>query len=155
MFRYHGWTYNLKGDLIKATQLKGIENFKNKDYGLLRIPDHSLFENLIFLDFSGNSTQSPFEQMKHSATKHSRENGFDNAGMLHIYSRKYLLQCNWKVFVENYLDGGYHVPHLHLGLNSNLDPKSYRTVIEDYASFQSVQSNQAGDDSANQGYAFL
>ena len=23
------------------------------------------------------------------------------------------LDCNWKVFVDNYLDGGYHVPHLH------------------------------------------
>ena len=31
------------------------------------------------------------------------------------------LDCNWKVFVDNYLDGGYHVPHLHKGLDSVLD----------------------------------
>jgi len=32
--------------------------------------------------------------------------------------REYTLACNWKVFVDNYLDGGYHVPHLHKGLGS-------------------------------------
>jgi len=26
------------------------------------------------------------------------------------------LRCNWKVFVDNYLDGGYHVAHAHKGL---------------------------------------
>ena len=35
--------------------------------------------------------------------------------------RHYTLDCNWKVFVDNYLDGGYHVPHLHKGLHSVLD----------------------------------
>jgi choline monooxygenase len=35
------------------------------------------------------------------------------------------LNCNWKVFVDNYLDGGYHVPHLHKGLDSVLDYSSY------------------------------
>ena len=36
-----------------------------------------------------------------------------------------MLNCNWKVFVDNYLDGGYHVPHIHGGLNSVLDPAKY------------------------------
>src|SRR5438093_13025386 len=39
--------------------------------------------------------------------------------------RHYTLNCNWKVFVDNYLDGGYHVPHIHGGLNSVLDYSSY------------------------------
>jgi choline monooxygenase len=29
------------------------------------------------------------------------------------------------VFVDNYLDGGYHVPHIHGALNSVLDPANY------------------------------
>ncbi|MGH7930606.1 MAG: SRPBCC family protein, partial [Candidatus Binatia bacterium] len=40
--------------------------------------------------------------------------------------RSYLLNCNWKVFVDNYLDGGYHVPHIHGALNSVLDPGKYK-----------------------------
>jgi choline monooxygenase len=39
--------------------------------------------------------------------------------------RAYFLNCNWKIFVDNYLDGGYHVPHMHGGLNSVLDYSQY------------------------------
>jgi choline monooxygenase len=47
-------------------------------------------------------------------------------GNLHFFERRtYTLACNWKVYVDNYLDGGYHVPHLHKGLNSVLDYKEY------------------------------
>ena len=30
------------------------------------------------------------------------------------------VSCNWKVFVDNYLDGGYHVQHLHKDLAAAL-----------------------------------
>ena len=40
--------------------------------------------------------------------------------------RSYFLNCNWKVFVDNYLDGGYHVPHIHTGLSSVLDNSKYK-----------------------------
>ena len=39
--------------------------------------------------------------------------------------RRYAFECNWKVFVDNYLDGGYHVPYLHKGLDSVLDYAQY------------------------------
>jgi len=58
---------------------------------------------------------------------------------LKFYTRKvYTLNCNWKVFVDNYLDGGYHVPHLHKGLNNVLEYKDY--TIENGERF-SVQSS--------------
>src|SRR5439155_13904699 len=40
--------------------------------------------------------------------------------------RHYMLECNWKVFVDNYLDGGYHVPYLHKNLDRILDYAEYR-----------------------------
>jgi choline monooxygenase len=40
--------------------------------------------------------------------------------------RHYAFDCNWKVFVDNYLDGGYHVPYLHKGLDSVLDYSQYK-----------------------------
>ena len=50
-----------------------------------------------------------------------------NLEQLHWFERRhYSLNCNWKVFVDNYLDGGYHVPHIHGGLNSVLDPGKYK-----------------------------
>ena len=60
-------------------------------------------------------------------------------GNLRFFARKsYTLACNWKVYVDNYLDGGYHVPHLHKGLNSVLDYKEY--TIENSARY-SLQSS--------------
>jgi len=40
------------------------------------------------------------------------------------------LQCNWKVYVDNYLDGGYHVPHAHKGLSSVVEYTKY--AIENF-----------------------
>src|SRR5262245_17833429 len=45
---------------------------------------------------------------------------------LHWFERRrYHFDCNWKVFVDNYLDGGYHIPYLHKGLDSVLDYPKY------------------------------
>ena len=48
------------------------------------------------------------------------------------------MKCNWKVFVDNYLDGGYHVEHLHPNLTSSLDIGSYRTLVKALYSLQEV-----------------
>ncbi|CAF4452399.1 unnamed protein product, partial [Rotaria magnacalcarata] len=50
---------------------------------------------------------------------------------LEYVSRKsYHIKCNWKVFVDNYLDGGYHVPIAHKQLGSILNLNEYKTVID-------------------------
>jgi choline monooxygenase len=41
------------------------------------------------------------------------------------------------VFVDNYLDGGYHVPHLHKGLDSVLDYTEYTIELGDRFCLQS------------------
>jgi choline monooxygenase len=51
--------------------------------------------------------------------------------------REYELACNWKVFVDNYLDGGYHVPHVHKGLGSILDYAEYTIETKDRFCLQS------------------
>lgn len=148
---YHGWTYNLEGELIKATKLKGIEGFKRKEMGLLSIPTYTMLDHLLFLNLAADqsATHQIFESVSRSVTEYSDSMGFDNRNLVHVYSRRYLLQCNWKVFVENYLDGGYHVPHLHIGLNANLDPASYKTEIGEYVSFQSVAANTGSGSSTD------
>jgi choline monooxygenase len=49
---------------------------------------------------------------------------------------EYNLNCNWKVFVDNYLDGGMHVKYAHPNLAANLDLKSYSTEVHDKYSVQ-------------------
>ena len=68
---------------------------------------------------------------------------------LHYFdSRSYDIACNWKVFVDNYLDGGYHVPHLHKGLNSVLDYKQYTIENEDRYCLQSSPMVSSEEDAA-------
>ena len=51
--------------------------------------------------------------------------------------RSYTVRCNWKVFIDNYLDGGYHVPHIHGALNSVLDYSAYTIETGDRFCLQS------------------
>jgi choline monooxygenase len=57
-----------------------------------------------------------------------------------------MLDCNWKVFVDNYLDGGYHVPHLHKGLDSVLDYSEYTIENGEHFCVQSSPMVSDGGD---------
>jgi len=47
------------------------------------------------------------------------------------------------VYVDNYLDGGYHVAHLHADLAERLDLASYETVVHDWCVVQRVRGGAA------------
>ena len=68
-------------------------------------------------------------------------------GLRFLERREYTLACNWKVFVDNYLDGGYHVNSVHPALGSVLQYSEYRTECFELTSLQSSPI-RAGDDAA-------
>jgi choline monooxygenase len=53
-----------------------------------------------------------------------------------VERRDYQLACNWKVYVDNYLDGGYHINSVHPSLGSVLDYSQYGTDIGPWVSVQ-------------------
>jgi len=65
------------------------------------------------------------------------------------------------VYCDNYLDGGYHVPHAHSALASSLDLSSYSTTVFEKVSIQSchpVRATGADSDTRVAGpatYAFV
>ncbi|HSF58899.1 MAG TPA: SRPBCC family protein, partial [Candidatus Binatia bacterium] len=118
---YHGWTYNLDGALIIAPEFAEVRNFDRSGNGLTPVQT-ALWQSLVFLKLS-TETPSLEDFLGSDLTQQIRLLGVEK---LHWAERRiYTLNCNWKVFVDNYLDGGYHVPHLHRGLNSVLDPGKY------------------------------
>ena len=121
---YHSWTYDLDGKLIHAPRLDGIQNFSKNDYGLTPIATE-VIGPFVFLFFGDN----PWDfHREFSVLKTKLEE--TNYEKLRFAKRiVYDINCNWKVFVDNYLDGGYHVPYLHKGLASQLDLKNYTTEI--------------------------
>ncbi|RZA34235.1 MAG: aromatic ring-hydroxylating dioxygenase subunit alpha [Lysobacteraceae bacterium] len=118
---YHGWTYTLEGALKGTPSFNSECHFDRSAHGLAPVAT-AMWENWVFvrLDAEGPSLEEflgPQLIAEFAA--------LDLHGLHWFERRHYFFDCNWKVFVDNYLDGGYHVPHLHKGLNSVLDFKNY------------------------------
>lgn len=129
---YHGWTYKLDGNLASAPRMNGACDFKLADNGLFPI-QVEVWGLFIWLKFGEES--KPVHVSLGELDR--RLNGM-KTDQLKFYCRKtYEISCNWKVYVDNYLDGGYHVPILHRDLSANLNIGSYRTEIFDRYSIQS------------------
>jgi choline monooxygenase len=118
---YHGWTYSLEGELKGTPDFAGVCRFEKGENGLVPVAA-GVWENFVFvrLDRDGPTLEEFL--------------GADLMGQFHplglqslhfLERRHYAFDCNWKVFVDNYLDGGYHIPHIHKGLDSVLDYASY------------------------------
>jgi len=145
---YHGWTYNLEGELKGAPDFSDVCNFEKTQNGLLPVKI-AKWEKWIFARVSDQRALPLEEFLGTDLIDQFKEL---NLKKLHwLQRRRYVLNCNWKVFVDNYLDGGYHVPHLHKGLDSVLDYSQY--TIENGARFclQSSPMVQAGEDHRNVG----
>src|ERR1700674_4591525 len=129
---YHGWNYGLDGSLKGMPEFDGVKNFERKDNGLVPVKVET-WEQFVFVNLDAGA--APLAEYLGRLVKRVAPLGLSR---LHYYaSQTYNIHCNWKVFVDNYLDGGYHVPHLHKGLNSVLDYKQYTIEIEDRYCLQS------------------
>ena len=118
---YHGWTYGLDGRLLGTPDFTGVCDFDRATNGLVPIAVDT-WEQFVFvrLDTEGPSLE---DFLGEELIAQFRVLGL--AGFQFMERRRYAFECNWKVFVDNYLDGGYHIPYLHKGLDSVLDYGKY------------------------------
>ena len=140
---YHGWKYGLDGALKGMPEFEGVECFDRSDNGLISIRVET-WECFVFvnLDLGAGS----LDEFLGGLVKRVAPLG---GGKLPYFDRRINeIHCNWKVFVDNYLDGGYHVPHLHKGLNSVLDYKQYTIENQDRYCLQSSPMVASSEDAA-------
>jgi len=132
--RYHGWTYDLAGRLRGTPEFEGVQDFAKEDHGLVPLGGVTEWGPFVWVHLE-RPTQSieqfldplpafvearkPFEKLKFAER------------------RTYDIACNWKVYVDNYLDGGYHVNSVHPALAGVLDYRDYRTTVHGFTSLQS------------------
>ena len=129
---YHGWTYSLDGSLKGAPEFAGVCNFDRTANGLVPVRV-AVWESFVFVNLS---PQGP--NLATFLGDLPQRTASLNLSSLPFFTRKtYTLACNWKVYVDNYLDGGYHVPHLHKSLNSVLDYTEYTIENSEHYSLQS------------------
>ena len=135
---YHGWTYGLDGVLTRAPGLGGVASLERQS---LDLPAVSI-ERLGPLVLASPDADAPaLAPSIPELTRRLDASGWQD--LRFIARRRYELRCNWKVVVDNYLDGGYHVSRLHPDLADQLDLASYRTEVLEHCAIQS----SAGDDS--------
>src|SRR5271165_1560793 len=140
---YHGWSYGLDGALKGAPEFEGVCNFDRAQNGLVPV-QCAAWEQFVFVNLDPKA--SPLETFLGRLA--SRVAPL-NLSQVHFFERRtYTLNCNWKVFVDNYLDGGYHVPHLHKALNSVLDYKQYTIENQDRYCLQSSPMVSSAVDAA-------
>ena len=119
---YHGWTYSLEGELKGTPDFSGVCNFDRASNGLVPL-ELAEWENWIFVKLDRTPAMSLIEFLGEDLM--AQTNGLQLSDLHWFERRYYSFDCNWKVFVDNYLDGGYHVPYLHKGLDSVLDYSNY------------------------------
>ncbi len=140
---YHGWNYGLDGSLKGMPEFDGVKNFDRQKNGLVPVKADT-WEKFVFVNLDPDA--APLSDFLNRLVKRVAPLGVSK---LHYFdSRTYDIHCNWKVFVDNYLDGGYHVPHLHKGLSSVLDYKEYTIENEDRYCLQSSPMVASQEDAA-------
>jgi choline monooxygenase len=127
---YHGWTYSLDGKLIGTPEVDGMEFFDRSTMGMVPLRLET-WEQCIFVNFSREAP--PLSAFLGNIPELAR--GFAFQGLGFAERRDYTVNCNWKVYVDNYLDA-YHIPVVHPGLMKEIDYPQYRTDTFRYHSQQ-------------------
>lgn len=128
--KYHGWTYLLDGSLRGVPKFDRTELFDKKDYGLIPVPVET-WEGLVVA--SVGEPRVPFA----AVTGGIRERIHPVGLSAKRFARRvvYTVRCNWKVYVDNYLEG-YHLPLVHPELCNLLDYRQYVTETHERYSLQ-------------------
>jgi choline monooxygenase len=110
---YHAWSYNLKGEFLRAPYLyRNADNAQpdeaaRAELGLIPVRSQ-VWRDIVFVDLSGvaNSFESLIAPLDERLARW-------NADELRALSTvEYSIATNWKLAAENFLDA-YHLPVLH------------------------------------------
>ena len=127
---YHGWTYSLEGRLLKTPEFDGVIGFERESCALPQFRIESWL-GLLFVNLDANAPS-----LAEVVGELFDEMNARDAGAFRFVARKdWELDCNWKVYVDNYLEG-YHIPIVHPSLFRELDYPKYWTETKRHYSIQ-------------------
>ncbi|HET8648926.1 MAG TPA: aromatic ring-hydroxylating dioxygenase subunit alpha [Gemmatimonadales bacterium] len=151
--KYHGWTYRLDGTLRGVPGMDRTELFDRSNYGLIPVRV-DCWQGLVFVNLDANAP--PLTEVTAGIGERIAPLRLDSLR----FARRvdYLVECNWKVYVDNYLEG-YHVPYVHPELAKLYDYQQYTTSTSRWHSLQhsplTGDSLYSADGSGEAFYYFL
>jgi phenylpropionate dioxygenase-like ring-hydroxylating dioxygenase large terminal subunit len=104
---YHSWAYGLDGRLVAAPEIEKTRNFDFADYGLVPLRLET-WDGFMFLNFDG----AAMPLVAWLGDLPDRLASYHFKDMVCVRRKDYMLECNWKVYVENAMEA-YHVPTVH------------------------------------------
>jgi len=127
---YHGWTYDLKGNLVSV---RDPEDFRDLDFSCrgLKPVRTEMLGNLIFINFD-ESAQSLLEWLGPVADEFV-EFQFENCRL--VGHQAFDLECNWKIAMEANTEV-YHIKGIH--------PVTVAPMIDDRRNVNSFYRNGHG-----------
>jgi choline monooxygenase len=138
--RYHGRRFRLDGRFVSMPEFDGARGFPSPADDLPRVRmaqwGKLLFASLapavdlaeLFAPVAARVGFMPWDEMRFASER----------------SRDYLIQCNWMLYCDNYLEG-FHIPYVHAALADALDYGSYRTELFPGGSLQVGIAKDAED----------
>jgi choline monooxygenase len=148
---YHGWQYGLDGQLLTAPEMGEADGF---DKNAIRLPEVAvqIWEGLVFVALDAEAAP-PLDTVMAGIAERILPN--DLATLKFHKHDVYTVACNWKVYVDNYLEG-YHLPYVHPALTQTVDYAQYTSELADHYSLQvSPITNPEGPYGAGTAYYYF
>ena len=136
--RYHGWRYAYDGRLKAARDFGPAADFDPRDFSLFPLRVET-WRGLVFVVLEG--AVAPLAEWV--APLEARLAGATWGGFEVALTRSHDLACNWKTYVENYVEG-YHVPLVHPGLDAEIDSARYTVRMEGRVALHEAPLRKAG-----------
>jgi choline monooxygenase len=129
--RYHGRRFSLDGRFHSMPEFEGTLDFPSPADDLPHVPVGT-WERFLLVALD---PAMPFDEIV--APMRARL-GFAPFGDLVFDAsgaRDYLVNANWALYVDNYLEG-FHIPYVHQSLSATLDYGSYAVELQRYGVLQ-------------------
>ncbi len=141
---YHNWTYSLEGKLLSQPEFEGVEDW---DRARICLPQFRVETWGPFVFVNQDASAPALLDVLGEIPREVSEIGCQIENLRFAERRDYLINCNWKVYIDNYLEG-YHLPAAHPGLYRALDYSQYRVDTYRYYSSQYGPLRQGNGDRA-------
>lgn len=147
---YHAWTYSLDGSLLGTPEFDGVEDW---DRSAACLPRFQVETWGPFVFVNQDSGGPALREVLGAIPDEIASFGCPFERMRLSYRRDYIVECNWKVYIDNYLEG-YHIPVAHPGLLRELDYSQYRVETFRYYSSHIGPIRARTSDAGPRRYAF-
>jgi choline monooxygenase len=119
---YHAWTYSLDGSLLGQPEFEGVQDW---DRSQICLPQFAVETWGPFVFVNLDRSAAPLHEVLGAIPGEIARMGCPLDRLKFSCRRDYVIECNWKVYIDNYLEG-YHLPAAHPSLFRELDYAPYR-----------------------------